>query len=452
MRIHFIAIGGAVMHNLAIALLKKGYKVSGSDDEIFDPARSHLHKYGLLPEETGWFPGKLDPGIDAVILGMHAKEDNPELIRARELGLKIMSFPEYLYDQTRDKTRIVIGGSHGKTTITSMVMHVFRFCGIQFDYMVGSIIDGFETMVGLSSNSEIAVFEGDEYLTSVLDPRPKFHLYNPDIAVINGIAWDHFNVFPDYRGYVDQFRIFTDKVTKNGHLVYYNGDPEVVAIAQKSRSDIKKTAYGIHGYFQNAKGFFAANEKMVVPLKIFGEHNMQNLSAARAVCLASGIEEEQFYEAIKSFSGSARRLQLIREEGSRCLYLDFAHSPSKVKGTVEAIDERFPSKKVVACFELHTYSSLNSSFLDQYKGSMDAANVPLIYYNPHALILKRLPMIEKSDVAAAFGIDESCVFNDSSQLMVRLAEEKEENTVFLLMSSGDFNGTDISTLADELIC
>lgn len=439
------------MHNLAIALFKKGYNVTGSDDEIFDPARSQLNRYGLLPGNTGWFTDKLDTGIDAVILGMHAREDNPELVRARELGLKIMSFPEYLYDQTRDKTRIVIGGSHGKTTITSMVMHVLRTCGVKFDYMVGSMIEGFETMVGLSSDSEIAVFEGDEYLTSALDPRPKFHLYNPDIAVINGIAWDHVNVFPEYEGYIEQFRIFADKITRGGKLIYYSGDPEVSAIAHSSRPDIEKIPYTTHGYFQNARGFFAANESMVVPLKIFGEHNMQNLSAARAVCLAAGIDVELFYDAIKSFSGSARRLQLIRENGNMNVYLDFAHSPSKVKGTVDAVCERYPKRKVVACFELHTYSSLSSSFLEQYRGSMDEASVALVYFNPHALMLKRLPMINRRDVAASFGIDDTGVYDDSSELARRLVDEKEDNTVFLLMSSGDFNGTDLNVLSDELV-
>lgn len=439
------------MHNLAIALSGKGYTVTGSDDEIFDPARTHLQNLGLLPAEMGWFPSKIDKSIDTIILGMHAREDNPELIRARELGIDIKSFPEYLYEQTRDKTRIVIGGSHGKTTITSMVMHVFRHCGVIFDYMVGSKIDGFETMVGLFPDSEIAVFEGDEYLTSVLDRRPKFHLYNPDIAVINGIAWDHVNVFPDYDGYVEQFRIFADKITPKGQLIYFREDPEVALIAQSARSDIRRTPYSVHGYFQNAKGFFAANEKLVVPLMIFGEHNMQNLAAARAVCLAAALSEEQFYEAIKSFSGSARRLQLIREEGNSSVYLDFAHSPSKVKGTVEAVSERYPLKKLVACFELHTFSSLSSSFLEQYRGSMDAASVPLIYFNPHALKLKRLPIIGVGDVASAFGIDESQVYNDSSALIKRLEDEKGENRVFLLMSSGDFNGTDIISLSDELL-
>lgn len=439
------------MHNLAIALHKKGYRVTGSDDEIFDPAMSRLEKYGLLPQRVGWFPDTIDTTIETIILGMHARNDNPELMRARELGLKIVSFPEYLYEQTSTKTRIVIGGSHGKTTITSMVMHVFRHCGIEFDYMVGSMIEGFETMVGLSSTSKIALFEGDEYLTSALDPRPKFHLYKPDIAVINGIAWDHVNVFPDYRDYVDQFRIFADKITPGGQLIYFRDDAEVAAIADSSRDDIIKKAYNVHGYFQNAKGFFAATESRVVPVKVFGEHNMQNLSAAKAVSLAAGLSEEQFYDAITSFSGSAKRLQLIREEGGSAVYLDFAHSPSKVKGSVDAISERYPSRKIVACFELHTYSSLSSDFLKYYDGTMNAADVAVVYFNPHALSLKRLPMIEKSEVANSFGNKDMAVYNDSSELISRLKAEKGENTIFLLMSSGDFNGTDINALADELI-
>ena len=313
MKVHFIAIGGAVMHNLAIALHNKGYIVTGSDDEIFEPSRSRLDKYGLLPEKYGWDPGRITAEIDTVILGMHAKSDNPELLKAHELGIKIMSFPEYLYEQTKDKKRIVVAGSHGKTTTTAMIMHVFRFLGIKFDYMVGSQIDGFETMVGLSDEAQIAVFEGDEYLTSALDKRPKFHLYMPDIAVLNGIAWDHMNVFPTFENYIEQFRIFAEKISEGGSLIYFDGDAEVKKIALASGKKIRKIPYKVHGYFQNKTGFFAATHNRVVPVKIFGEHNMQNLSAAREACLAAGVAEDDFYEAIKSFEGTSRRLQKLKE-------------------------------------------------------------------------------------------------------------------------------------------
>ena len=301
MRVHFIAVGGAVMHNLAIALHKKDYFVTGSDDEIFEPSRSRLDKYGLLPEKRGWNPAIINRDIDTVILGMHAKSDNPELLKATELGIKIMSFPEYLFEQTKDKKRIVVAGSHGKTTTTAIIMHVFRVLGIKFDYMIGSLIDGFETMVSLSDEAKIAVFEGDEYLTSALDKRPTFHLYMPDIAVLNDITRDHMNVFPTFENYIEQFRIFTEKISEGGSLIYFDGDAEVKKIALAAGDNIRKIPYKVHGYFQNKTGFYAATLNRVVPIKIFGEHNMQNLSAAREVCLVTGVTEDDFYEAIKSF-------------------------------------------------------------------------------------------------------------------------------------------------------
>lgn len=451
MKVHFIAIGGAVMHNLAIALHKKGYQVSGSDDEIFEPSRSRLQKYGLLAKEEGWHIERISNDIDTVILGMHAREDNPELKKAVELGLNIMSFPEYLYEQTKDKQRVVIGGSHGKTTITSMIMHVLKSCNISFDYMVGSMIDGFETMVGLQKESQIAIFEGDEYLTSTLDPRPKFHLYKPDIAVINGIAWDHINVFPEYETYLDQFRIFVEKISSNGKLIYYEGDSEVAEIANGARDDIRKTAYGVHGYFQNSKGFFAADHKRVQALKIFGEHNMQNMSAAKAVCEAVGIEDNDFYKAMGSFSGSSKRLQLISENVNTAVYLDFAHAPSKVKATVEAVAERYPERSLIACLELHTFSSLNKEFLKQYKDNLIAADHAYVYFNPHALKLKKLKMISKEEIASSFGGDNLTVFDDSKELFDVIKDQSGNNRVYLFMSSGDFNGSDLQLFAKDLI-
>lgn len=303
MRIHFIAIGGAVMHNLAITLHKKGYDVTGSDDEIFEPSKSRLESYDLLPHKGGWDPGNITKEIDTIILGMHAREDNPELVKARELDIPIMSFPEYLYEQTKDKKRIVVGGSHGKTTTTAIIMHVLKSSGISFDYMVGSSIDGYETMVGLSDDSKLAVLEGDEYLTSTIDKRPKFHLYKPDIAIITGIAWDHMNVFPTFENYIEQFRIFTEKISSGGSLIYFDGDIEAKKIALALRDNIRKIPFKVHGYFQNKIGFYAATHNRIVPVKIFGEHNMQNLSAAREVCIETGIAEDDFYEAIKSFKG-----------------------------------------------------------------------------------------------------------------------------------------------------
>jgi UDP-N-acetylmuramate: L-alanyl-gamma-D-glutamyl-meso-diaminopimelate ligase len=446
MRIHFIAIGGAVMHNLAIALHKKGYSVTGSDDEIFEPSKSRLLQYGILPENYGWDPVRITGDIDTVILGMHAKPDNPELLRAREIGLKIMSFPEYLYEQTKNKKRIVVAGSHGKTTTTAMIMHVFRFLGIEFDYMVGSLIDGFETMVGLSHNSKIAVFEGDEYLTSTLDRRPKFHLYMPDIAILNGIAWDHMNVFPTFENYTEQFKIFVSKISENGTLIFFDGDDEVKKIVQSAGKDLRMIPYKIHGYLQNKTGFYGATHNRIVPLKIFGEHNMQNLSAAKEACLAAGISEDDFYAAIQSFEGTSKRLQKLKENSKGIIYLDFAHSPSKVKATVEAVVSRYPGRDVIACLELHTYSSLSTDFLPQYEGTLKSASAAFVYFNPHAIALKKLDPISKDTVFKAFGGNNILVFDNSEEMFSQIKKQKDNNPVYLFMSSGDFDGFDLNTI------
>jgi len=451
MRIHFIAIGGAVMHNLAIALHKNGHDVSGSDDEIFEPSASDLDRYGLLPPEKGWYPGKISTDIDTVILGMHARNDNPELMKAQDLGLTVKSFPEYLYNQARNKKRVVIGGSHGKTTITSMIMHVLKSCNKKFDYMVGSKVDGFDTMVNLSEDSEIAVFEGDEYLSSALDRRPKFHVYKADIAVINGISWDHINVFPDFNTYLEQFRVFADTISENGKLVYFSDDALVNNIAEGAREDIIRLPYSVHGYFQNRKGFFAATHNRVQKMEIFGEHNMQNLSAALAVCRELGINEDVFYHAAGSFKGSCKRLELLSRGETCAVYLDFAHAPSKVKASVDAVAERYPRHRLVACLELHTYSSLNEDFLRNYKNSLDEADSSFVYYNPHALEVKRMKMLDKEKVKHSFGNDNLIVINDSDELFYKIKEETGPDTVYLFMSSGDFNGYDLVSFARDLI-
>lgn len=446
MKVHFIAIGGAVMHNLAIALKQKGFEVTGSDDEIFEPSRSRLEQHGLLPAAYGFYPERITKSVDTVILGMHAREDNPELARAREIGLTIMSFPEYLYEQTKNMKRIVVAGSHGKTTTTAMIMHVFRTLGKKFDYMAGSQIDGFETMVGLSNDSDIAVFEGDEYLTSALDKRPKFHLYMPDIAILNGIAWDHKNVFPTFDNYIDQFRIFITKIPDGGCLIYYEDDGIVKKLASEASPGIKKIPYRVHGYFQNKLGFFGATHNRVVPLKIFGEHNMQNLSAAKEACIAAGITEDDFYSAISTFEGTSKRLQKIDENKRGTIYLDFAHSPSKVKATVEAIRSRYPERDIVACLELHTYSSLSQDFLPLYAGTMNNVSAAFVYYNPHAVALKKLEPVSHEAVKQAFNAADLKVYDNSTELFSAINELKFENPVYLLMSSGDFDGYDIRQL------
>jgi UDP-N-acetylmuramate: L-alanyl-gamma-D-glutamyl-meso-diaminopimelate ligase len=451
MKIHFIAIGGAVMHNLAIALHQKGYQVTGSDDEIFEPARSHLISNGLLPEKYGWYPEKITQDIDTVILGMHAKADNPELLKAIESGIKIMSFPEFLYDQTKNKKRIVVAGSHGKTTTTAMIMHVMKTLRVKFDFMVGSSISGYETMVSLSDDSKYAVLEGDEYLTSPIDRRPKFHLYMPDIAVLNGIAWDHINVFPTFENYIEQFRIFVDKITAGGSLVYYADDPEVKKISDTAKGNIRKIPYRIHGHFQNKTGFYAATCSRTVPLKVFGEHNMQNLSAAKEACLTAGITEDDFYDAIQSFEGTSGRLQKLKENENGVFFCDFAHSPSKVMATVGAVAVRYPGKNIIACFELHTYSSLNKDFLPFYKGTLEKATYAFVYFNPHQFEMKKLAPLSKDAVKEAFSGQNLMVYNNSAEMFDYIKSRHYPNPVYLFMSSGDFDGCDLKQLSEELL-
>lgn len=439
------------MHNLAITLRRRGYIVTGSDDEIFEPAKSRLAAFGLLPSGTGWNPDKITPDLDYVILGMHAGKDNPELLKALDIGVKIYSFPEFLFEQTRNKKRIVVAGSHGKTTTTAMIMHVFRHLGMKFDYMAGSSVDGFESPVGLSEDSSIAVFEGDEYLTSAIDRRPKFLHYRPDIAVINGIAWDHMNVFPTFEEYRDLFRLFAGTVTEGGTLIYFEDDQEVKKIALEAGNNIRKIPYKVHGYFQNKTGVYAATICRVVPVNFFGEHNMQNLSAAREACMAAGVSEDDFYDAISSFSGTSRRLQVICENRYGIAFLDFAHSPSKVRATVEAVASRYPGKEVIACLELHTFSSLNLSFLPFYRGTLDRAAFRYVYFNPYVVQAKNLPPLTREMVREALGEENIEVFNNSGEMISSIKKIKTANPVYLFMSSGDFDGCDLKSVSEELL-
>lgn len=451
-RVHFIAIGGAAMHNLAIAISKKdNYLVTGSDDEIFEPSLSRLKQYGLLPEETGWFPEKIHKGLDAVILGMHATADNPELIRAKELDLKIYSFPEYLYQQTRSKTRIVVGGSHGKSTTTAMILFVLKQNKIDADYMVGAQIEGFDTMVKLSYEARIAVFEGDEYLTSPIDRRPKFHLYKPHIAVLTGIAWDHINVFPTFENYVEQFRKFTDLMEVQGRLIYFDGDENLNIIAQHLRRDLVSFPYNTPEYKVLDGITYLITKYGDVPLKIFGEHNLQNMNAARLACKQIGVTDEQFYSVISEFPGASNRLQKIFETQNSVAFKDFAHSPSKLKATVKAVKQQYPDRKLLACMELHTFSSLTEEFLPQYKDSMEEADIAFVYYNPEVIRHKRLKDIQPEQVKAAFGGKNLTVFTNTKTLQKKLRELNYNNTALLLMTSGDFSGLDLIGFAKELL-
>jgi len=451
MQVHFIAIGGSAMHSLALALQKKGYRVTGSDDEIFEPSRSKLAQAGLLPEQWGWFPEKIHPQLDAVILGMHARDDNPELIRARELGLKIYSYPEYLYEQTKNKTRLVVGGSHGKTTITSMIIHVLTQCGKDFDYMVGAQLEGFDNMVRLSDNAPLAVFEGDEYLASTLDPRPKFHIYQPNIAIISGIAWDHINVFNSFDVYVEQFKIFIEKIEPQGTLIYCADDPLVAGIALIARKDVVSIPYHTHPYKVIDDEVYLVCDDKHYPVLIFGRHNMQNIAAAKAACKVLGISDEDFYRAIASFKGAARRLQLIASNDYTNIYFDFAHAPSKLTASVKAVKEHFPDRKLVACMELHTFSSLSENFLRQYYGTMEKADVAFVYYNPKVLEAKHLKPITTEMVKKAFGSKHLTVYTQTDEMVDALRQIEWKGTNLLLMSSGNFDGLDITELSHSLI-
>ncbi len=452
MKIHLIAIGGSAMHNLAIALQKNGHEVSGSDDEIFEPSRSRLKSYGLLPEKFGWYPEKINKSLDVIILGMHARIDNPELLRAQELGLKIFSYPEYLFMHSKNKKRVVIGGSHGKTTITAMVMHVMKQAGMDFDYLVGSKIKNFDVMVRLSDSAPLMIFEGDEYLSSPLDRRPKFHWYHPHVALLSGIAWDHINVFPTFEIYKTQFTEFIRLIEKDGTLIY-SEDDEVLqeVVAQNRRSDLKIQGYKAIPYTIEDGVTYLVADNRKVPLKIFGRHNMMNLNGARLVCHAIGIDDAAFYTAIESFEGTANRLELIEKNEQFVIFKDFAHAPSKVKATISAVKEQFPDRELVACLELHTFSSLNKAFLDQYSGSFKDADKGCVYYNPHTVEMKKLENIDPEDIRKAFNKKDLQVFTDSGEIIRWLKEQGADPKVFLMMSSGNFNGIDFEKLGVNLL-
>jgi len=442
MQIHFIAIGGSAMHNLAIALHQKGYQVTGSDDTIHDPSKSRLEKYGLLPDEFGWFPEKITHNLDVVILGMHAKQDNVELLKAQELGLKIYSYPEFLYEQSKDKTRVVIGGSHGKTTITSMILHVLNYHEKEVDYMVGAQLEGFETMVHLTKDNEFIVLEGDEYLSSPIDMRPKFHLYKPNIALLSGIAWDHINVFPTFDNYTEQFRIFTESMVNGGSMVYNEEDVIVKEVVESSTNHIKKYPYQTPAHFIEDGITFLETEEGDLPLEIFGNHNLQNLAGAKWICQHMGIDEDDFYEAIASFKGASKRLEKIAENSSTVIFKDFAHSPSKVAATTKAVKEQYSSRTVVACLELHTYSSLNAAFLAEYKGALEFADKAVVFYAPHAVKIKQLEEVTKEQIATAFKRDDLIIYTNPKEFKTFIFNLELENKAILLMSSGNYGGLD----------
>ncbi|HEV7330784.1 MAG TPA: Mur ligase family protein [Flavisolibacter sp.] len=450
MNIHFISIGGSVMHQLAIALKRKGYQVSGSDDEIFEPAKSNLQAEGLLPDEMGWNPEQVQPGLDAVILGMHAKADNPELARAKELGLPIYSFPEYIFKESTEKTRVVVGGSHGKTTTTSMIMHVLREAGQRFDYLVGARLQGFDQSVNIT-DAPVIVCEGDEYPASVVEKRPKFHFLFPHIAVLTGIAWDHINVFPTFDFYLEQFIIFINKIEKGGHLIYNETDETLrKLVEQNKRDDIRYLPYQVPAHSINNGVTTVAFEGEETSLKVFGEHNLLNMQAAYLVCKELGVDAKTFARAIGNFTGAAKRLELISKNNTTVFYRDFAHAPSKVKATIEAAKAQFPDKKLLAVLELHTFSSLNEAFMQEYKGAFDNADEAAVFFSKHALELKRLPELKIEVVEAGFAKAGLAVINERNNLEAWLQSRDFTNSVVLFMSSGNYDGFDVAAFAGSI--
>ena len=451
MNVHFIAIGGSAMHNLAIALHNKGYQVTGSDDEVYEPSKSRLKLKGLLPEVFGWFPDKINPTIDAIVLGMHAKADNPELLRAQALGLKIYSYPEFLYEQSKNKTRVVIGGSHGKTTITSMILHVMHYHDIDVDYMVGAQLEGFDVMVKLTDDNDFIVLEGDEYLSSPIDRRPKFHLYQPNIALLSGIAWDHINVFPTFEAYVEQFKIFIDSIVKGGSITYNEEDLEVKRVVEASENTIRKLPYHTAPYTVDNGQTLLETPEGPLPIEVFGKHNLNNLAGAKWICQHMGVDEDDFYEAIASFKGASKRLEKLAEGKNSIAFKDFAHSPSKVAASTNAVKEQFPDRSIVACMELHTFSSLNADFLKEYKGTLDADDVAVVFYSPHAVEVKKLKEVTANQIAKAFERDDLIIYTNPDDFRDFLFSQSFENKALLLMSSGTYGGLDFEAVKQLIV-
>lgn len=446
MHLHFIAIGGAIMHQLAITSKEKGYQVTGSDDEIADPAKSNLANAGLLPSQEGWFPEKITRSLDAVILGMHARLDNPELVKAKELGLPVYSFPEYIYEHSKNKKRVVIAGSHGKTTTTSMIMHVLKDQHVDFDYLVGAKIDGFAHSVRLS-DAPVIILEGDEYPASAVEKRPKIHFYHPHVAVITGIAWDHINVFPTYENYCKQFAIFMHQLSEESTLIYNAADKEVVRILEEEAPKMKLLPYTTPHYFNRDGRVILPTDCGDRQLNIFGVHNLQNLEAARKVCRSLGLSDLQFYESIQSFSGAARRLEKVMDTNELVVFRDFAHAPSKLKATLNATREQYPNHLLVACFELHTFSSLNMEFLKQYAGAMDNCDKGAVFFSRHSLMVKKLPPLPPALVKESFENEKLHIFDEADSLRSWIERQIHESTkpvCLLLMSSGVFADMDLN--------
>ena len=450
MRIHFIAVGGSAMHNLAIALHLKGYDVTGSDDHIFEPSKSRLNKHGLLPDDFGWDASRISDDLDFVILGMHAKVDNPELIESQNRNLKIVSYPEFIYEMSKNKTRVVIGGSHGKTSITAMVLHVLNQNGREVDFMVGAQLEGFETMVHLTDENDFILLEGDEYLSSPIDRRPKFHLYKPNIALLSGISWDHINVFPTKETYLKQFELFLETMVSGGVLVYNKLDSQVNQISIDCKRPIRKLEYTMPDYYIDNGISFLRTDEGDLPLKIFGDYNLSNLSGAKLICQLMGVQEEEFNNSISSFKGADKRLESILVMKDRNVFKDFAHSPSKVIATVNALKNQYQNRKLIALLELHTFSSLNKEFIVEYKDSLKSADIAVLFYDPKAIKNKGLSEIDDKMIKKAFNDNKLIVFSNSGQLSDFLLSQSYVNANLLIMSSGNYASLDLDFITSQI--
>ena len=450
MKVHFISIGGSAMHNLAIALKLKRYNVTGSDDKIFEPSRSRLQKHGLMPDKFGWDKSRISNNIDFIILGMHAKIDNPELLEAQKKNIKIYSYPEFIYESSKEKTRIVISGSHGKTSITSIILHVLKKCEIDVDYLVGAQLSGFETMVHLTEENEFIIIEGDEYLSSAIDNRPKFHVYQPNIALISGISWDHINVFPSELVYYIQFKKFVETIIDGGVLIYNELDNNVKEIVDSTQKSIKKLGYSYPKYsIEDGKTFLNTDEGKL-PIEIFGKHNLSNLSGAKLVCQMVGIQEQNFNESLMSFKGADKRLEPILNLSDRIIFKDFAHSPSKVAATTDAIKYQFSDRKLIAVLELHTYSSLNKKFIVKYKNSLNKADLKVLFYDPDVISQKKLDNLDAKFLKLAFNENDLQIFTDGNELKEFLFNQDYRNTNLVFMSSGNFASVDLNELVEKI--
>ena len=450
-KFHFIAIGGSAMHNLALALQFKGFEISGSDDAIFEPSKSRLAKVGLHPQLMGWYPEKITEDLDGIILGMHAKEDNPELLRAMELEIRIYSYPQFLYEQTKNKTRVVIAGSHGKTTITSMVLHVLNYWEKEVDYMIGAQLEGFDTMVHLTQENDFMLIEGDEYLSSPIDRRPKFLWYKPHVTLISGIAWDHINVFPTEENYIEQFETYIDSIMPGGVLVYNESDSVLERITEASQNTIRKESYRLPEYFIDAGVTYLKTDEGDLPLEVFGEHNLSNIAGAKWICQLMGVDEDDFLEAITSFKGASKRLEKIGDNGSSFLFKDFAHAPSKVKATSEAVAQQFDKHHKVYCLELHTYSSLNPAFIGQYKNVLNGADEAVVFYDPEALKVKNRSLLSEEEIKTAFGSENLIVYSNLKAFQEFIFEHQWNKSILLMMSSGNYGGIDWDTLKERVL-